>query len=105
MVAAELRLFLRPGRRDGPITVALDGTLSLGHVLQSLGVPLTPAGRLLVNDGRGRLRPRDGDVISVESRGRSSWRRPVSFSMFTWERSRDDCGWPGGHRLRQRCRR
>ena len=50
MVAAELRLFLRPGRRDGPVTVALDGTSSLGHVVQSLGVPLTEAGRLLVND-------------------------------------------------------
>ena len=40
MVAAELRLFLRPGR-DGPVRVALDGTSSLGHVVESLGVPLT----------------------------------------------------------------
>jgi hypothetical protein len=37
MVAAELRLFLRPGRRGGPVPVALDGTSSLGHVVESLG--------------------------------------------------------------------
>ena len=29
--------------------VTVDGTSSLGHVVQSLGVPLTEAGRLLVN--------------------------------------------------------
>jgi hypothetical protein len=44
-VAAELRLFLRPGRRSAPVAVALDGTSSLGHVVESLGVPLTEAGR------------------------------------------------------------
>ena len=48
-VAAELGLFLRPGRRSAPVAVALDGTSSLGHVVESLGVPLTEAGRLLVN--------------------------------------------------------
>ena len=41
IVAAELRLFLRPGRRTAPVAVALDGTSSLGHVVESLGVPLT----------------------------------------------------------------
>jgi uncharacterized protein with PIN domain len=69
MVAAELRLFLRPGRRDGPVTVALGGTSSLGHVVQSLGVPLTEAGRLLVNgeSAAAAYWPRNGDVITVES--------------------------------------
>ena len=69
MVAAELRLFLRPGRRDGPVRVALDGTSSLGHVVESLGVPLTEAGRLLVNGepAAAAYRPRNGDVISVET--------------------------------------
>ena len=38
IVAAELRLFLRPGRRGGPVRVTVDGTSSLGHVVQSLGV-------------------------------------------------------------------
>src|ERR1043165_4888116 len=69
VVAAELRLFLRPGRRGGPVAVAVDGTSSLGHVVESLGVPLTEAGRLLVN---GELaapgyRPRNADVIRVEA--------------------------------------
>ena len=54
IVAAELRLFLRPGRRGGPVRVTVDGTSSLGHVVQSLGVPLTEVGRLLVN---GEQRP------------------------------------------------
>jgi hypothetical protein len=49
IVAAELKLFLRPGRRGGPVRVTVDGTSSLGHVAQSLGVPLTEVGRLLVN--------------------------------------------------------
>jgi hypothetical protein len=35
IVAAELRLFLRPGCRNGP--VAVDGISSLGHVVESLG--------------------------------------------------------------------
>src|SRR4029077_19423602 len=69
IVAAELRLFLRPGRRRGPVAVDVDGTSSLGHVVESLGVPLTEAGRLLVN---GELaapgyRPRNSDVVRVEA--------------------------------------
>jgi len=69
IVAAELRLFLRPGRRSGPVAVALDGTSSLGHVVESLGVPLTEAGRLLVNGepAAPAYRPRDGDVVGVEA--------------------------------------
>jgi uncharacterized protein len=44
--------------------VTVDGTSSLGHVVQSLGVPLTEVGRLLVN-GEPALpgyRPGGGDV-------------------------------------------
>ena len=69
IVAAELRLFLRPGRRGGPVAVAVDGTASLGHVVESLGVPLTEAGRLLVNGeptAPGH-RPGHGDVVTVEA--------------------------------------
>ena len=91
IVAAELRLFLRPGRRSGPVAVAVDGTSSLGHVVESLGIPLTEAGRLLVNGEPATpgYRPRNGDVVTVEAvGGRSSWRRPVLFSMFTWARWR-----------------
>jgi uncharacterized protein with PIN domain len=69
LVAAELRLFLRPGRRGGPVAVALDGTSTLGHVVESLGVPLTEAGRLLVNGQPAApgYRPRDADVVTVEA--------------------------------------
>ena len=83
MVAAELRLFLRPGRRDGPVAVALDGTSSLGHVVQSLGVPLTEAGRLLVSgeSAAAAYRPRDGDVISVESVRRPQQLAPARFVL------------------------
>jgi uncharacterized protein len=66
-VAAELRLFLKPAHRGGPVRVGCDGTSSLGHVVQSLGVPLTEVGRLVVN-GRPvppRYRPGGGDVVEV----------------------------------------
>lgn len=69
IVPAELRLFLRPGRRAGTVPVALDGTSSLGHVVESIGVPLTEVGRLLVNGepaGPG-YRPSRGDVVTVEA--------------------------------------
>ena len=68
IVAAELGLFLRPGRRGGPVRVTVDGTSSLGHVVQSLGVPLTEVRRLLVN-GEPALpgyRPGSGDVVTVD---------------------------------------
>ena len=67
IVAAELELFLRPGRRHSPVPVTLDGTSSVGHVVESLGVPLTEVGGLLVNGepaGPG-YRPGDADVITV----------------------------------------
>jgi uncharacterized protein with PIN domain len=47
--AAELRLFLAPRHRDGRVLVACDGTSSLGHVVESLGVPLPEVGLLVVN--------------------------------------------------------
>jgi uncharacterized protein len=51
VVAAELR-FLLPARwRAGIVDVADDATASLGHVVQSVGIPLTEVGTLL-SDGR-----------------------------------------------------
>ncbi|MEU0373384.1 Mut7-C RNAse domain-containing protein [Streptomyces sp. NPDC006283] len=50
-VAPELRLFVPPDYRQGRTSLATDGSSTLGHVVESLGVPLTEAGRLLV-DGR-----------------------------------------------------
>jgi uncharacterized protein with PIN domain len=66
-VAAELRLFLKPAHRGGTIRVACDGVSSLGHVVQSLGVPLTEVGRLVVNGAAVTpgYRPRGGDVVEV----------------------------------------
>lgn len=50
-VAPELRLFVAADRRGGPKALTTDGASTLGHVVESLGIPLTEAGRLLV-DGR-----------------------------------------------------
>lgn len=50
-VPADLHLFLAPGRRAASVEVATDGASSLGHVVESMGIPLTEVGRLTV-DGR-----------------------------------------------------
>jgi uncharacterized protein len=67
IVEPELAFFLRAGRRSGPVEVACDGVSSLGHVVESLGVPLTEVGSLEVN---GEIvtpgyRPAGGDVARV----------------------------------------
>ncbi|MGC5343485.1 Mut7-C RNAse domain-containing protein [Streptomyces sp. AM 4-1-1] len=54
-VAPELRLFVPHDRRPGRTTVITDGVSTLGHVVESLGIPLTEVGRLLV----------DGDPVPV----------------------------------------
>src|SRR5213079_1970855 len=46
---AELRMFLARRHRGGQVRVACDGVSSLGHVVESLGVPLTEIGVLAVN--------------------------------------------------------
>jgi uncharacterized protein with PIN domain len=66
-LARELQLFVASSRRGDEMTVTYDGTSSLGHVVTSLGVPLTEVGEHLVN---GELvgpsyRPYDGDVLEV----------------------------------------
>ena len=83
IIAAELRLFLRPGRRSAPVAVVLDGTSSLGHVVESLGVPLTEAGRLLINGEPAApgYRPRNGDVVTVEAVRRPQQLAPARFVL------------------------
>ncbi|MFJ3225821.1 Mut7-C RNAse domain-containing protein [Streptomyces sp. NPDC086783] len=49
--APELSLFVPPARRAAATGVATDGASTLGHVVESLGVPLTEVGALVV-DGR-----------------------------------------------------
>ncbi|MFH9547346.1 Mut7-C ubiquitin/RNAse domain-containing protein [Streptomyces sp. NBC_00377] len=50
-VAPDLALFVPHARRAGATSLAVDGVSTLGHVVESLGVPLTEVGTLLV-DGR-----------------------------------------------------
>ncbi|MFC9897448.1 Mut7-C RNAse domain-containing protein [Nocardia sp. NPDC127579] len=49
--APGLHVFVGAGLRGGAAPVRVDGTSTLGHVVESLGVPLTEVGALLV-DGR-----------------------------------------------------
>jgi uncharacterized protein len=65
--AADLRLFLVPRNRGGQVRTAADGTSSLGHVVESLGVPLPEVGELLVHGHpvAPSHRPVAGDVVRV----------------------------------------
>ncbi|MBT2441679.1 Mut7-C ubiquitin/RNAse domain-containing protein [Streptomyces sp. ISL-36] len=66
--APGLRLFVPADRRSGRTAVTTDGASTLGHVVESLGVPLTEAGRLLV-DGRpveASHIPAAGETVEVE---------------------------------------
>jgi uncharacterized protein with PIN domain len=66
-VAESLRFLLPARHRHGDVTVAVDAASSLGHVVESLGVPRTEVGELLVN-GRpvaSSARPREDDVVDV----------------------------------------
>ncbi len=85
MVSAELSFFLRPGRRSGPVRVALDGTSTLGHLVESLGVPLTEVGRLQVNGGPAGpgYRPAHGDVVGVEAVRRPQHLPSARFVLWT----------------------
>jgi uncharacterized protein with PIN domain len=70
--APELGLFVPHGRRAGATGVVTDGVSTLGHVVESLGVPLTEVGALLA-DGREvpvSHVPRAGETISVRPVGR-----------------------------------
>lgn len=66
--APSLWLFLPPRRRQDPVGVRYDGTSSLGHVIESLGVPLPEVGRILVGNRAvpASYRPSAGDVAAVE---------------------------------------
>jgi uncharacterized protein len=68
--AAELALFLRRGADHGrTVLVACDGVSSLGHVIQSLGVPLTEVGSMTVNGAPAKpgYRPAAGDRVRVDA--------------------------------------
>ncbi|WP_405589454.1 Mut7-C RNAse domain-containing protein [Streptomyces sp. NBC_01190] len=68
-VPAELRVFLAAERRGESTEVVTDGSSSLGHVVESLGIPLTEVGRLTVG-GRDVPRafvPGDGADVQVDA--------------------------------------
>ncbi|WP_371785241.1 Mut7-C RNAse domain-containing protein [Streptosporangium subroseum] len=65
--APELHLFVAARRRAGSTVVAVDGSSTLGHIVESLGVPLTESGRLRA-DGREvpvTYVPRGGEHVEV----------------------------------------
>jgi uncharacterized protein with PIN domain len=66
--AASLWPFLPPRRRRAQIAVPYDGSASLGHVVQSLGVPLTEVGPLAVDGVRAGASRRlhHGAVVELE---------------------------------------
>ncbi|MGW7432147.1 Mut7-C RNAse domain-containing protein [Streptomyces sp. NPDC054861] len=67
--APGLRLFVSAERRPGRTTVVTDGVSTLGHVVESLGIPLTEAGRLFVDGVPVEVShiPAAGETVEVES--------------------------------------
>ncbi|MFI0719244.1 Mut7-C RNAse domain-containing protein [Streptomyces sp. NPDC021224] len=68
-IPAGLRLFLPSDRRAAALPLTTDGTSSLGHVVESLGIPLTEVGGLSVDghDVPARHVPAAGEVIDVRA--------------------------------------
>jgi uncharacterized protein len=67
--AVELRMFLAPRHRGGTVQANAGGTSTLGHVVESLGVPLTEVGGITLN-GRWVApshRPAGGDLVRVHA--------------------------------------
>lgn len=66
--ADELKLFLRPALRGNlAAKVGCDGVSTIGHIVESLGVPLTEVGTITVN-GQPTApghRPAGGEVVAV----------------------------------------
>lgn len=67
-IASELRLFLAGRYRDGEFSVRWDGTSSLGHLVESAGVPLPEAGPLTVGGKpvTPAYRPQPGERAAVQ---------------------------------------
>ncbi|MCB5911832.1 Mut7-C ubiquitin/RNAse domain-containing protein [Streptomyces pinistramenti] len=67
--APELHLFLAAGRSADRTPVTTDGASTLGHVVESLGVPLTEVGRLLVDGAEVPVShvPQAGESVTVQA--------------------------------------
>jgi uncharacterized protein len=89
----DLRFFLASRNRQPSVRVPCDGTSTVGHLVESLGVPLTEVGRLAVG-GRpvtASYRPADGDVVEVSLPARpqrlpSPWRFVLDVHLGTLAR-------------------
>ncbi|KUL69687.1 MULTISPECIES: Mut7-C RNAse domain-containing protein [unclassified Streptomyces] len=66
--APELHLFVAGARRRGATALTTDGVSTLGHVVESLGVPLTEVGTLLVDGLPVPVAhvPRAGESVTVK---------------------------------------
>jgi uncharacterized protein with PIN domain len=66
-VDESLRTFLNPRHRSGDIRLPLDDGATLGHLVQSAGIPLTEVGALTIADAEvdAGYRPGPGDTIRV----------------------------------------
>ncbi|MFM9558900.1 Mut7-C RNAse domain-containing protein [Streptomyces caniscabiei] len=66
-VAPELALFVPHAHRTGARPLATDGVSTLGHVVESLGVPLTEVGALVVDGHEVRVShvPANGESVTV----------------------------------------
>jgi len=67
--ADELLMFLPPRHRAGQVRIICDGTSTLGHVIESLGVPLPEVGRVTVDGAPATPgdRLRGGQTCTVEA--------------------------------------
>lgn len=76
-----LRMFLRPRRRTGTVRARWDGSAPVGHVIESLGVPLPEVGEVFVHDApvTPAYRPAGGDRIAVAAVARP---QPLTAARF-----------------------
>ncbi|WP_409469992.1 Mut7-C RNAse domain-containing protein [Streptomyces sp. HC307] len=65
----ELALFVPNTRRRGATRLAIDGVSTLGHVIESVGVPLTEVGALVVDGHEVPTAhiPKDGESVHVRA--------------------------------------
>jgi uncharacterized protein with PIN domain len=79
----DLRFFLAPRNRRPGVRVPWDGTSTIGHLVEALGVPLTEVGTLVAGGqpAAPSYRPADGDVVDVRPVARPQ-RLPVAPARF-----------------------
>ena len=75
-IPPELRFFLPARHRQGHIRLPHDSDATLGHTVQSLGIPLTEVGRLHTQGHtvEARHRPEPGESVRVEA---LTWPQPA----------------------------